>query len=46
MSVQTRAPRLVIGDYLEPDGNISIPEGSTLLSHFDRNVAELGETTA
>lgn len=35
-----------IGDYLDSEGNIAIPEGSTLLSHFHRNVAELGETTA
>ena len=35
-----------IGDYLDSEGNIAIPEGSTLLSHFHRNVAELCETTA
>ncbi|GAB5900054.1 fatty acyl-AMP ligase [Mycolicibacterium mageritense] len=46
MSVQTRPARMEIGDYLDSEGNIAIPEGSTLLSHFHRNVAELGETTA
>jgi acyl-CoA synthetase (AMP-forming)/AMP-acid ligase II len=31
-------------DYLDSEGNIAIPEGVTLTSYLDRNVAQLGET--
>lgn len=40
------ASRLQVGDYLDPDGNVVIPEGTTLMSHFPLNVADLGDTTA
>lgn len=35
-----------VEDYLDSDGNIAIPDGSTLMSHFDRNVTELADTPA
>lgn len=38
--------RLQIDDYLDPDGNIVIPDGSTLMSHFDRYVVEFADTVA
>ncbi|MBA0048997.1 fatty acyl-AMP ligase [Mycobacteroides sp. LB1] len=33
-----------VEDYLGADGTIQLPPGSTLLSNFERNIAELGST--
>ena len=38
--------QMKIEDYLDPEGNIAIPDGVTLTSFLDRNVAELGATPA
>ncbi|WP_330359888.1 AMP-binding protein, partial [Mycobacteroides abscessus] len=35
-----------IEDYLDVDGLIDLPPGSTLLSNFERNIAEFGSTAA
>ncbi|MUM15645.1 MULTISPECIES: fatty acyl-AMP ligase [unclassified Mycobacteroides] len=35
-----------IEDYLDADGNIDLPPGSTLLTNFERNVAEFGATVS
>jgi acyl-CoA synthetase (AMP-forming)/AMP-acid ligase II len=36
--------RVTLEDYLDSQGHIAIPQGVTLTSYLDRNVAELGET--
>lgn len=46
MTTSGASARLKVADYLDSDGEIAIPDGSTLLSHFDRNVAEFGDTPA
>ncbi|MGH3722669.1 MAG: fatty acyl-AMP ligase [Mycobacterium sp.] len=35
-----------IEDYLDADGKIQLPPGATLLSNFERNVAEFGTTVS
>lgn len=35
-----------IGDFLDAEGNIAIPDGMTLISHLDRNTRELGDAPA
>ncbi|OBG19867.1 fatty-acid--CoA ligase [Mycolicibacterium celeriflavum] len=37
---------LEIEDYLDDDGHIVIPDGATLTSYLDRNIAELGDAVA
>jgi fatty acyl-AMP ligase FadD32 len=41
-----RAAMLEIEDYLDDDGHIVIPDGTTLTSYLDRNVTELGDAVA
>src|ERR1700694_4983893 len=38
--------KLKIEDYLDSEGNITLPEGVTLTSYLERNISELGETTS
>jgi hypothetical protein len=38
------AAEMAVADYLDPEGNIAIPDGVTLTSYLDRNIAALGET--
>lgn len=35
-----------VDDYLDREGNIEIPDGVTVTSFLDRNVAELGDALA
>ena len=37
---------LRIEDCLDPDGNISLPPGTTLISLIERNVANVGDSVA
>ncbi|WP_165693560.1 AMP-binding protein, partial [Mycobacteroides abscessus] len=37
---------VLISDFLDVDGLIDLPPGSTLLSNFERNIAEFGSTAA
>lgn len=46
MGARDASVRMKIEDYLDADGNIAIPDGVTLTSYFDRNVAELADTPA
>ena len=35
------AAETAVADYLDPEGNIAIPDGVTLTSYLDRNIAAL-----
>ena len=35
------AAEMAVADYLDPEGNIAIPDGVTLTSYLDRNIAAL-----
>ena len=35
-----------LGDFLDAEGNVAIPDGVTLISHLDRNTRELGGAPA
>jgi acyl-CoA synthetase (AMP-forming)/AMP-acid ligase II len=38
--------KMKIEDYLDAEGNIALPEGVTLTSYLERNIAELDENTS
>jgi acyl-CoA synthetase (AMP-forming)/AMP-acid ligase II len=46
VSAASGLAKLKIEDYLDSEGNITLPEGVTLTSYLERNIAELGETTS
>jgi acyl-CoA synthetase (AMP-forming)/AMP-acid ligase II len=46
MHSAARQAVMKIEDYLTPDRSIVVPDGHTVASHLDRNVAELGDTCA
>ena len=41
-----RGTTLTVEDYLDDEGQISLPPGVTLMTQLERNVAELGDATA
>ncbi|MCH9641322.1 MAG: fatty-acid--CoA ligase, partial [Actinomycetia bacterium] len=41
-----RGATLTIDDYLDEDGHIILPPGVTLMTHLERNVAELDDAAA
>lgn len=41
-----RGAQLDVNNFLDGDGNITIPAGTTLTSYLDGNIAELGDTVA